>query len=121
MIPAGLPVGWASRMIRVFKQKQGTVMYDYLIKGATIVDGLGGKPYAGDVAIRDGKIAAVGESEGGAKETIDAGGACVTPGWVDVHTHYDGQVSWDDTIEPSFSHGVTSVLDVISTPFESKR
>ena len=85
-------------------------MYDYLIKGATIVDGLGGKPYAGDVAIRDGKIAAVGESEGGAKETIDAGGACVTPGWVDVHTHYDGQVSWDDTIEPSFSHGVTSIV-----------
>ena len=110
MIPTGLPVGWASRMIRVFKQKQGTVMYDYLIKGATIVDGLGGKPYAGDVAIRDGKIAAVGESEGGAKETIDAGGACVTPGWVDVHTHYDGQVSWDDTIEPSFSHGVTSIV-----------
>ena len=85
-------------------------MYDYLIKGVTIVDGLGGKPYAGDVAIQDGKIAAVGASEGSAKETIDAGGAYVTPGWVDVHTHYDGQVSWDDTIEPSFSHGVTSIV-----------
>ncbi len=85
-------------------------MYDYLIKGATIVDGLGGKPYNGDVAIEDGKIAAVGSADGAAKETIDAEGAYVTPGWVDVHTHFDGQVSWDDTIDPSFSHGVTSVV-----------
>ncbi|MBO6564398.1 MAG: amidohydrolase family protein [Pseudomonadales bacterium] len=85
-------------------------MYDYLIRGANIVDGLGGKPFTGDVAIQDGKIAAVGEADGTAKETIEADGAYVTPGWVDVHTHYDGQVSWDDTIEPSFSHGVTSVV-----------
>lgn len=85
-------------------------MYDYLIKGATIVDGLGGKPYSGDVAIQDGKIAAVGDVDGAAKETTDANGAYVTPGWVDAHTHYDGQVSWDDTIEPSFSHGVTSIV-----------
>ena len=85
-------------------------MYDYLIKGANIVDGLGGKPFTGDVAIQDGKIAAVGDTDGSAKETIEADGAYVTPGWVDAHTHYDGQVSWDDTIEPSFSHGVTSVV-----------
>jgi N-acyl-D-aspartate/D-glutamate deacylase len=85
-------------------------MYDTLIKGATIVDGLGGKPYTGDIAIQDGKIAAVGKVDGAAKETINADGAYATPGWVDVHTHYDGQVSWDETMDPSFSHGVTSIV-----------
>jgi N-acyl-D-amino-acid deacylase len=85
-------------------------MYDYLIKNATIVDGRGGKPYVGNVAISDGKIAGVGDVDGEAKETINAEGAYVTPGWVDVHTHFDGQVSWDDTLDPSFSHGVTSVV-----------
>jgi N-acyl-D-amino-acid deacylase len=67
-------------------------MYDYLIKNATIVDGRGDKPYAGSIAISDGKIVAVGDAEGEAKETINAEGAYVTPGWVDVHTHFDGQV-----------------------------
>ena len=85
-------------------------MYDTLIKGATIVDGLGGTPYTGDIAMQDGKIAAVGEVDGAAKETINADGAYATPGWVDVHTHYDGQVSWDETMDPSFSHGVTSIV-----------
>ena len=85
-------------------------MYDYFIKNATIVDGLGDKPYSGDVAIESGKIAAVGKVDGSAKETINADGAYATPGWVDVHTHFDGQVSWDDKIDPSFSHGVTSVV-----------
>ncbi|MEM1436143.1 MAG: amidohydrolase family protein [Pseudomonadota bacterium] len=85
-------------------------MYDTLIKGATIVDGTGAAPATGDVAIQDGKIAAVGAVDGSAKETINADGAHLTPGWVDVHTHYDGQVSWDDSIEPSFSHGVTSIV-----------
>jgi N-acyl-D-aspartate/D-glutamate deacylase len=85
-------------------------MYDYLIKNATIIDGLGDKPYSGDVAIESGKIAAVGKVDGSAKETINADGAYATPGWVDVHTHFDGQVSWDDKIDPSFSHGVTSVV-----------
>jgi len=85
-------------------------MYDYLIKGATIVDGLGGQPYTGDIAVQNGKIADLGHVSGEAKEVIEADGAYVTPGWVDVHTHYDGQVSWDDTIDPSFSHGVTSIV-----------
>ncbi|MFT5562602.1 MAG: N-acyl-D-aspartate/D-glutamate deacylase [Candidatus Azotimanducaceae bacterium] len=85
-------------------------MYDYLIKNATIVDGRGDTPYVGNVAISDGKIAGVGAVDGEAKETINAEGAYVTPGWVDVHTHFDGQVSWDDTLDPSFSHGVTSVV-----------
>ena len=85
-------------------------MYDYLIKAATIVDGLGGEPYTGDIAIADGRIAGIGRLDGAAKEIIQAEGAYAAPGWVDVHTHYDGQVSWDDTMEPSFSHGVTSVV-----------
>jgi len=85
-------------------------MYDYLIKNATIVDGRGDKPYVGNVAICDGKIVGVGDVDGEAKETINAEGAFVTPGWVDVHTHFDGQVSWDDQLDPSFSHGVTSVV-----------
>ena len=85
-------------------------MYDFLIKGATIVDGLAGQPYTSDIAIKDGKIAELGQIGGGAKEVVDADGAYATPGWIDVHTHYDGQVSWDDTIDPSFSHGVTSIV-----------
>lgn len=85
-------------------------MFDYLIKDATIVDGLGGEPYSGDIAIQDGRIAAIGEVQGNAAETINAQGAHAAPGWVDVHTHYDGQVSWDDTMDPSFSHGVTSIV-----------
>jgi len=85
-------------------------VHDYLIKGASIVDGLGGQPYTGDIAVQDGKIADLGHISGDAKEIIDADGAYATPGWVDVHTHYDGQVSWDDTIDPSFSHGVTSIV-----------
>ena len=85
-------------------------MHDYLIKNATIVDGTGGKPFNGDVAIENGQITAVGDVDGAAKETINADGAHLAPGWVDVHTHYDGQVSWDDKIDPSFSHGVTSIV-----------
>jgi len=85
-------------------------VYDYLIKNVQIVDGTGSAPFSGDIAIENGLIAAVGEADGTARETIDAGGAYATPGWVDVHTHYDGQVSWDDTLDPSFSHGVTSIV-----------
>ena len=85
-------------------------MHDYLIKDASIVDGTGAAPRKGSIAIAEGKIAAVGKVAGRAKETIDADGACATPGWVDVHTHYDGQVSWDDALNPSFSHGVTSIV-----------
>jgi N-acyl-D-aspartate/D-glutamate deacylase len=86
-------------------------MHDYVIKGATIVDGGGGTPYTGDVAVAGGRIVAVGGSiTDAARETIAADGALVAPGWVDVHTHYDGQVSWDDTIEPSHGNGVTTVV-----------
>ena len=77
-------------------------MHDIVIKNGTLVDGTGSPPVSGDVAIRDGRIAAVGGSiNGEARRTIDADGALVTPGWVDVHTHYDGQVSWDSEMAPS--------------------
>jgi N-acyl-D-aspartate/D-glutamate deacylase len=85
-------------------------MLDTLIRAATIVDGTGAPPRNGDVGIRDGRIVAIGNVTEAADETIDAGGALLTPGWVDVHTHYDGQVTWDDTIDPSASHGVTTVV-----------
>ncbi len=86
-------------------------MLDTLIRGGKIYDGLGGKPYTGDVGIKDGKIVELGQAISTAsKKTIDADGAIVTPGFVDVHTHYDGQVSWDDKMDPSFSHGVTSIV-----------
>jgi len=86
--------------------------YDLLIKNGTIVDGTGEAPYRGDVAVRDGKIVAIGEVDAseGARETIDAEGQLVTPGWVDIHTHFDGQATWDPLLTPSCWHGVTTVV-----------
>lgn len=85
-------------------------MLDIRITGGTIVDGTGGPSYVGDVGIKDGTIVAVGHVTEEASETIDAAGALVTPGWVDVHTHYDGQVTWDDVLEPSAANGVTTLV-----------
>ncbi|MDZ7827378.1 MAG: amidohydrolase family protein [Gammaproteobacteria bacterium] len=86
-------------------------MYDTLIRGGTLVDGHGGAPVTGDIALKDGRIAAVGgRIDGAAKETLDASGCIVTPGWVDVHTHYDGQATWDPLLDPSSWHGVTTVV-----------
>jgi len=86
-------------------------MFDTIIKNGTIVDGLGGAPFVGDIAFQDGMIAAVGGAiAGAAKGTLDAQGAIVTPGWVDVHTHYDGQVSWDSELAPSSHNGATTVV-----------
>ena len=83
-------------------------MYDLKITGGTLVDGTGRDRYSGDVGIVDGKIVAVGECDGAAKETLNADGAIVTPGFVDIHTHYDGQISWDEELAPSSIHGVTT-------------
>jgi N-acyl-D-aspartate/D-glutamate deacylase len=86
-------------------------MFDHVIRGGTIVDGTGAPPVRGDVAVRDGRIVEVGGTiSGGATNMIDADGAIVTPGWVDVHTHYDGQVSWDAEMDPSAGNGVTTVV-----------
>jgi N-acyl-D-amino-acid deacylase len=85
-------------------------MLDVLIKDALIVDGKGSAPFSGDIGIADGLITHIGKASGSARETINAAGAYATPGWVDVHTHFDGQVCWDDTLDPSASHGVTSVV-----------
>ena len=84
--------------------------YDVIIHGGLIVDGTGSLPIEGDVAIKDGKIAAVGQIEGGAHERIDATGRLVTPGFVDIHTHYDGHVTWTNRLLPSAQHGVTTVV-----------
>lgn len=85
-------------------------MFDTVIRGGTIVDGSGAPRFTGDLGITDGRIAAVGGKLGAGRREVDATGALVTPGWVDVHTHYDGQVTWDPYLSPSTDHGVTSVV-----------
>ena len=84
--------------------------YDLVIRNGTIVDGTGAPRFAGDVAVKDGLIAAVGEIQGQGAEEIDAFGKIVAPGWVDIHTHYDGQATWDPEMAPSSWHGVTTVV-----------
>ena len=84
--------------------------FDLVIRGGTVVDGSGGAAFEADVAVRDGRIAAVGRVAGSGAEEIDARGKLVTPGFVDVHTHYDGQATWDGRMQPSSWHGVTTVV-----------
>jgi len=85
-------------------------LLDYLVKGATIVDGSGSPSYVGDVGVRDGRIVALGQVTENATETFDATGLVVTPGYIDNHTHYDAQLFWDPWLTPSNEHGVTTVL-----------
>jgi N-acyl-D-aspartate/D-glutamate deacylase len=85
-------------------------MFDLTITGATVVDGTGSPARAADVSIKDGVIAAIGQGNGPSKRTIDAAGAHVLPGFVDIHTHYDGQVTWDAELAPSALHGVTTCV-----------
>lgn len=84
--------------------------YDLIVRNGTVIDGTGSEPRDADVAIENGRIAAVGRIDGSGREEIDARGLTVTPGFVDIHTHYDGQVTWDDRFSPSSGHGVTTVL-----------
>jgi N-acyl-D-amino-acid deacylase len=85
-------------------------MHDLLIRGATLVDGLGHDPIRADVAVKDGRIAAIGEVGKDASEIVDAGGLTLMPGIIDLHTHYDAQVTWDPTLSPSPSLGVTTAV-----------
>ena len=84
--------------------------YDLILRGGTVHDGLGSPARVADVAVKDGRIAAIGTVAGTAAEEIDARGLLVTPGFVDVHTHYDGQATWSQRLQPSSGHGVTSVV-----------
>jgi N-acyl-D-aspartate/D-glutamate deacylase len=85
-------------------------MHDLIIKGGTLVDGTGVAARSADVGIDSGRITEVGAVQGGATRIIEADGLLVTPGWVDVHTHYDGQVTWDSELAPSSWHGVTTLV-----------
>jgi N-acyl-D-aspartate/D-glutamate deacylase len=85
-------------------------MNDLVIRGAVVFDGLGNDPIRADVAVRDGRITAVGDIAGDAAETVDAGGLALMPGIIDLHTHYDAQVTWDPTLSPSPSLGVTTAV-----------
>jgi N-acyl-D-aspartate/D-glutamate deacylase len=84
--------------------------FDLVIRGGAVIDGSGAEPYAGDVAVTGGRIAAVGKVAGRGREEIDARDRLVTPGFVDIHTHYDGHVTWTERLDPSSKHGVTTVL-----------
>jgi N-acyl-D-aspartate/D-glutamate deacylase len=84
--------------------------FDRIVRGGTVVDGTGREAFEADIAIRDGRIAAVGRVSGSAADEIDARGFLVTPGFVDIHTHYDGQAIWSERLLPSSLHGVTTVV-----------
>ncbi|TFH29543.1 MAG: hypothetical protein E4H00_06770, partial [Myxococcales bacterium] len=84
--------------------------YDLKIAGGSIVDGTGSERYRGDVGIKDGRVVALGEAPGDATQTNDADGCVVSPGFVDIHTHYDAQILWDRMLSISPWHGVTTAV-----------
>lgn len=85
-------------------------MFDLIIRNGTLVDGTGRPSFQGDLAIKDGRIAAVGEVSGSAVKEIDASNLLVTPGWVDTHSHMDGQATWDPLLSPAVNHGITTLV-----------
>ena len=82
--------------------------YDLVVRGGTVYDGTGAEGFEADVAVKDGRVAAVGKVAGAGAEEIDARGKIVAPGFVDIHTHYDGQATWESRMQPSSWHGVTT-------------
>jgi N-acyl-D-amino-acid deacylase len=85
-------------------------MHDLVIRGGTVVDGTGAPARQADIAVDGDRVTGVGSDIGAGKREIDATGLLVTPGWVDVHTHYDGQVTWDPYLTPSGWNGVTTLV-----------
>ena len=107
--------GTAGDAAELSKEPTMEKAYDLVIRGGSVVDGTGAAPFEADVAVKDGAIAAIGGGPGGrvagaGAEEIDARGQVVTPGFVDIHTHYDGQATWDERLQPSSWHGVTTVV-----------
>ncbi|MBA2933864.1 amidohydrolase family protein [Sphingomonas sp. CGMCC 1.13654] len=84
--------------------------HDLVIRSGTVIDGGGGPSFVADIAVQGSRIVEVGQVSGGGREEIDATGRIVTPGFVDIHTHYDGQATWEETLAPSSNHGVTTVI-----------
>jgi N-acyl-D-amino-acid deacylase len=85
-------------------------MFDLVIRGGNVVDGTGAPARVADVAISAGRIVEIGQIGGSTYRTMDADGLLVTPGFVDIHTHYDGQATWDDALYPSFDNGITTAI-----------
>jgi N-acyl-D-aspartate/D-glutamate deacylase len=94
----------------ILRRNEEKCMLDLVIKNGQLVDGTGAPSRIADVAVKDGRIAEVGRVRGRARLTIDADGLLVAPGWLDIHTHYDGQATWDPLLDPSFSSGVTTAI-----------
>ena len=84
--------------------------HDLVVRSGSVIDGTGQPAFTADVAITDGKIAEIGHISGKGRREVDADGALVTPGFVDIHTHYDGQATWSNRMSPSSHHGVTTVV-----------
>ena len=84
--------------------------FDLVVQGGSVLDGTGSEARYADVAVRNGLIVEVGDLSGSATRTIDASGALVIPGIVDIHAHYDGQATWDSRLQPSSWHGVTTAV-----------
>ncbi|HEV3367119.1 MAG TPA: amidohydrolase family protein [Acidimicrobiales bacterium] len=101
----------ARASIEGLPSKGEQTMHDLVIRGGTVVDGTGAPARTADVAVEGGRITGVGSFGGeSARRTVDADGLLVTPGWVDIHTHYDGQATWDEVLAPSSWHGVTTIV-----------